>query len=101
MQTNNDLLNVTAAAAYLGISRTWLYQLPRKGGGPARTLIGRRVFFAKADLDTWRKERAAKVQARAKITAAKAARQEQRAAAIKAGAPVQHRRRKAPAKVAG
>jgi excisionase family DNA binding protein len=44
---------VEEAAAYLGISRSYLNKLRVHGGGPAFLKLGRRVVYDPRDLETW------------------------------------------------
>ena len=44
------------AAAYLGVSSSWLAKLRCVGGGPRYAKIGRRVTYAESDLDAWREQ---------------------------------------------
>lgn len=39
------LLSVAEAAAYLGMSRSWLTKTRLTGNGPVATVIGRRVLY--------------------------------------------------------
>lgn len=74
-------MSVVEAAAYLGVSKQYLYQLRHKGLGPACTRkavygLGKgpteRVFYQKRDLDAWDKERReAKAQPRKQTKKAK------------------------------
>jgi hypothetical protein len=45
------------AADYLGLSPATLETLRTRGGGPAFAKLGRRVVYARKDLDRWRDER--------------------------------------------
>ena len=44
-------LDTTAAAAYLGRSRSWLDKERAAGRGPRYVMLGRRVFYRLPDLD--------------------------------------------------
>ena len=47
------LMSVDRAAAYLGLSATYLNKLRTVGGGPAFHKLGVRVLYSLADLDAW------------------------------------------------
>ena len=47
------LMSVPEAAAYMGISQSWLQKTRVHGGGPVATVIGRRVLYELADLRAW------------------------------------------------
>jgi excisionase family DNA binding protein len=44
-------MNDVEAAAYLGISRSWLTKLRVRGGGPPHVKLGRRCLYRRSDLD--------------------------------------------------
>lgn len=46
-------LDVTAAATYLGRSRSWLDKERAAGRGPRYVMLGRRVFYRLPDLDQY------------------------------------------------
>ena len=46
-----DLLSRDQAAAYIGVSRTWLAHRTPDKGGPAWLKVGARVYYRQADLD--------------------------------------------------
>lgn len=46
-------VDVTAAAAYLGRSRSWLDKERAAGRGPRYVMLGRRVFYRLPDLDQY------------------------------------------------
>tara|TARA_R110002072_G_scaffold182916_1_gene339159 strand:+ start:2109 stop:2297 length:189 start_codon:yes stop_codon:yes gene_type:complete len=48
-----DILTRPEAAAYLGISASYLKQLDLTGHGPCRIKIGRLVRYRRCDLDDW------------------------------------------------
>jgi predicted DNA-binding transcriptional regulator AlpA len=48
--------NTKEAAAYLGVSSSWLDKLRCVGGGPKYLKLGRRVLYRDADLDEWRSQ---------------------------------------------
>ena len=48
--------NTKEAAAYLGVSESWLTKLRLVGGGPRYAKLGRRVTYQDSDLDKWRDE---------------------------------------------
>jgi len=57
-----DVFDHVGAAAYLKISKTYLYQLRHVGKAPESVKKGRQIFYTKAALDAWdraRKDRAA------------------------------------------
>jgi hypothetical protein len=45
------------AAKYLGLTTGWLAKLRMRGGGPKFVKMARRVFYRRADLDSWVAER--------------------------------------------
>lgn len=47
------LLSVAETAELLGVSRSWLQKTRTLGGGPVAIVIGRRVLYAPADIQTW------------------------------------------------
>lgn len=49
--TPPPLMCVADAARYLGVSKSFLNQGRRKGHGPAYVKLGRRVLYARADLE--------------------------------------------------
>ena len=49
----DHLLPTPLAADYLGLSISFLNKLRCTGGGPCYVKIGRRVLYAKPDLDFW------------------------------------------------
>jgi predicted DNA-binding transcriptional regulator AlpA len=51
------LLNVDQAAAYCGVSKSYLDKARLTGEGPPFYKIGRRVLYAVADLSAWLAER--------------------------------------------
>lgn len=51
MSRRTDLLDRRGAAAYLGVSATWISQHPPAKGGPPRVQIGGRVWYRQIDLD--------------------------------------------------
>lgn len=51
-----DLLTLQEAAAYLGVSRSWLNQHQASGDGPVRTKLGR-VRYLRRDLDAYIEKR--------------------------------------------
>jgi excisionase family DNA binding protein len=55
-QEKTDFLTTEPAAAYLGCSPSHLNRLRCYGGGPRYAKIGRRVRYAKRDLDAWREK---------------------------------------------
>lgn len=46
-------LDVWAAAAYCGVSKSYLDKLRSAGGGPTYIKIGRRIVYAREDVDDW------------------------------------------------
>jgi predicted DNA-binding transcriptional regulator AlpA len=48
--------NTNEAAAYLGVSESWLTKLRCVGGGPRYAKLGRRVVYQDSDLDAWREQ---------------------------------------------
>jgi excisionase family DNA binding protein len=46
-------LTTPEAATFLGLGKSTLDKLRLTGGGPAYSLIGRRVIYDPADLDAW------------------------------------------------
>jgi hypothetical protein len=72
MAVKSEHYDIKQAAAYLGISHRYLYQLKHYDAGPAVTK-GRRgqLFYTKADLDAWNSARKAKKDVAAKKRAAK------------------------------
>ena len=44
------------AAAYLGVSESYLTKLRIVGGGPRFAKLGRRITYRDSDLDAWREE---------------------------------------------
>ena len=46
-------MSVESAALYLGLSVSFLNRRRVIGGGPTYTKLGRRVVYAKSDLDAW------------------------------------------------
>lgn len=48
-----EILNATEAAAYLSISRGFLFKLTASRRVPYCKPCGRRIFFKKNDLDDW------------------------------------------------
>ncbi len=57
MQTNSSppeaRWSVEQAATYLGLSKSTLDKTRVYGGGPAYAKLGRRVTYARLDLDAW------------------------------------------------
>ena len=49
--TTQKLLSVPEAAAYTGMSKSWLDKQRTTGGFVPHVKIGRRVFYDRADLD--------------------------------------------------
>jgi hypothetical protein len=49
-----SLLDFQAAAAYLGLSASFLAKRRLFGDGPVYAKFGRRVLYAQQDLDDWR-----------------------------------------------
>jgi predicted DNA-binding transcriptional regulator AlpA len=47
------LLSVNEAAAFLGMSRSWLTKTRVTGNGPVATVIGRRVLYTPQALDAF------------------------------------------------
>ena len=45
------------AAAFLGLSRSWLEAMRLRDDGPAFYKLGRRVVYSIGDLDTWAEAR--------------------------------------------
>lgn len=63
----DDVYDHIGAAAYLKISKTYLYQLRHIGKAPESVKKGRSLFYTKAALDAWdaeRKERAREREAK-------------------------------------
>jgi len=52
----NSGLNSDEAAAYLGVSSSYVNKLRCVGGGPRYAKIGRRVTYRVSDLDAWREK---------------------------------------------
>src|SRR4029453_12928070 len=50
-------MNDVEAAAYLGISRSWLTKLRVRGGGPPHVKLGRRCLYRRSDLDGFMRAR--------------------------------------------
>lgn len=50
---STNFLNVTDAAARLGVSASWLNKLRVHGGGPPYLKLGRRVSYRDDDLVAW------------------------------------------------
>ncbi|GAB3377161.1 hypothetical protein GCM10027431_32770 [Lysobacter rhizosphaerae] len=48
-----ERLDTTAAAAYLGRSRSWLDKERASGRGPRYVMLGRRVFYRLPDLERY------------------------------------------------
>lgn len=55
--TSSPKLNVSEAAAHVGISASTLNKLRVFGGGPIFYKLGRRVAYDAADLEAWLAER--------------------------------------------
>ena len=51
--TLEDLLSTSKAAAYLGLSPSFLNKLRCTGNGPCYAKLGRRVLYRKAELNSW------------------------------------------------
>ena len=51
----NVFFTVKEAAQYLGLSKSWLDKLRRKGEGPAYFRFGRAIRYKTADLEAWAK----------------------------------------------
>lgn len=51
-------LSAVEAAAYMGISRSWLDKTRLHGGGPAYLKVGRRVVYDVVELERWLSTRA-------------------------------------------
>ncbi len=49
----NRKLHVLEAAAFLGLSKSYLDKKRLDGGGPAYLKLGRRVVYDLADLEIW------------------------------------------------
>jgi predicted DNA-binding transcriptional regulator AlpA len=47
------LLNPAEAGDYLGFTEGWLAKLRMKGDGPKFIKLGRKVRYARSDLDAW------------------------------------------------
>jgi len=56
-------LNVEEAAAWLGVSKSWLYGCWARGEGPPRSKIAGRTFVSVEGLDEWVTERGVKTDA--------------------------------------
>ncbi len=76
----DGVYDTTDAASYLGIARTYLYNMRFNGRGPAYTKRRNRIYYRKADLDTWDQARKARKNERA-AAAKKKRRPEQKKAA--------------------
>jgi predicted DNA-binding transcriptional regulator AlpA len=50
---SRPLLSVSEAAAWLGMSRSWLQKSRVYGNGPVATVLGRRVLYDMADLEAY------------------------------------------------
>lgn len=48
-----ELLDTRAAAQCLGVSKSFLDKKRVLGGGPVFCKVGRRVFYARSDLEQW------------------------------------------------
>ncbi len=55
----SELLTPAEAAAYLRLSKSTLAKLRCVGGGPRFKKLGRKIVYARADLDAWLAERTA------------------------------------------
>lgn len=49
----SELLTPAEAAAYLRLSKSTLAKLRCVGGGPRFKKLGRKIVYARADLDAW------------------------------------------------
>lgn len=67
----DDALSVDEAAAYLGVSRFTLNNWRRANMGPVywRHRIQRRIFYSRADLDTFLVERTERIEPERIVTA--------------------------------
>jgi predicted DNA-binding transcriptional regulator AlpA len=57
MAQTDDLLTVEQAAAYLGVSTSWLYALRGQGRGPVSWREGHRLVYPRVELDAYRARR--------------------------------------------
>lgn len=56
-------LNVEEAAAYLGVSKSWLYNMWQRGDGPPRSKIAGRTLVSIEALEGWVRSREMKPDA--------------------------------------
>jgi predicted DNA-binding transcriptional regulator AlpA len=84
-KAESQLLNTREAAAVVGLSAQYLYQLGGSAKGPPRVKTGGRVYYARVDLDTWSKARANRIEILAERARANAARLASRAKALAKG----------------
>lgn len=78
--------NTAAAAAYLDVSAHHLASMRSRGRGPLFVKEGRLVFYRKADLDAWNKNRLAPKAERVKRLLAKASELDARASKLRSEA---------------
>lgn len=55
----SELLTPTEAAAYLRLSKSTLAKLRCVGGGPKYKPFGRKIVYARSELDAWIEDRTA------------------------------------------
>jgi len=59
MASTDEKMNSREAARYLGLARATLAKMRCLGGSPTFMRLGRKIVYARADLDLWLSERRA------------------------------------------